>query len=458
MPASETEGKQIIFAKVYDIPSASKLTDIAPEGKPINFPEVVGFEYFENILDPFVRANLTILDSSGMIDTAFNDCGVRQFCPVELTLYDPSHEKKGWERDRSVFEFVGDNCFYVNRVKDQVAQGKKKAYTLELITRDSLVALSRTIKSAWPPDDSKGIDYNTVVSDVLNKYIKTSKDYSYVMDAMSESVDKVMGNGRKPIELINNICTRATPKGTATGAGKEETRPTGYAFYETYDSYKFDSIYKLLTEPSNLNVNHGAYDLSIVNTPESTEKQAAYSILGYKFYDGATQTSLQDEINAKTRGKPKTVLLDPERSTYKVIEKLTPETVVSPCLKAASDNDFAPVKTVTQSEFQIEFYNTCDPDALDNSPPNPELSSMNYGALLDTLKSRTSTIKINGNLSLSAGNHLYIDFPLIKGDGVKQTELSAKYSGHYLITKINHYVKDINHVYTTAEICKLVTS
>lgn len=457
MPASETEGKQIIFAEVYDIPSASKLTDIAPEGKSENFPEVVGFEYFENILDPFVRANLTILDSSGVIDTAFNHCGVRQFCPVEVTLYDPSHEKD-WKRDRSVFEFVGDNCFYVNRVKDQVAQGKKKAYTLELITRDSLVALSRTIKSAWPPDDSKGIDYNTVVSDVLNKYIKTSKDYSYVMDAMSESVDKIMGNGRKPIELINNICTRATPKGTATGGGVEETRPTGYAFYETYDSYKFDSIYKLLTEASNLNTNHGRYDLSIVNTPESTEKEAAYSILGYKFYDGTTQTSLLEEITAKTRGKAKTLLLDHERSSYKTIEKLTPETVVSPCLKAASDNDFAPVKTVTQSEYQIEYYNTCEPDALDNRPPNPELSSMNYGALLDTLKSRTSTIRINGNLSLSAGNHLYIDFPLIKGDGVKQTELSAKYSGIYLISKINHYVKDINHVYTTAEICKLVTS
>ena len=458
MPASETEKKKSIAeALVYDIPSASKLTDLAPEGKPINFPEVISFEYFENILDPFIRANVTILDSSGEVDTAFNNCGVRQFCPVELTLYDPSHEKD-WERDRSVFEFTGDNCFYVNRVKDQVTQGKKKSYTLELITRDSLIALSRTIKSSWPPDDSTGIDYNTVVSDVLNKYIKTSKDYSYVMDAMSESVDKVMGNARKPIELINNICTRATPKGTATGGGKEETRPTGYAFYETYDSYKFDSIYKLLTEPSNLNINHGKYDLSIVNTSESTEKEAAYSILGYKFYDGATQTSLQEEITAKTRGKAKTILLDQERSSYKMIEKLTPETVVSPCLKAASDNDFAPVKTVTQSEYQIEFYNSCKPDALDNSPLNPELSSMNYGALLNILKSKTSTINMNGNLSLSVGNHLNIDFPLIKGDGVKQTELSAKYSGNYLITKIRHYVKDINHVYTTAEICKLVTS
>ena len=73
MPASEVEKKKSIVALVYDIPSASKLTDLAPEGKPVPFPEVVGFEYFENLLDPFIRANLTILDSSGMIDTAFNN-------------------------------------------------------------------------------------------------------------------------------------------------------------------------------------------------------------------------------------------------------------------------------------------------------------------------------------------------------------------------------------------------
>tara|TARA_B100000902_G_scaffold246684_1_gene233503 strand:+ start:557 stop:1927 length:1371 start_codon:yes stop_codon:yes gene_type:complete len=456
MSASESN-KQTIQAFVYDIPSASKLTDIAPEGDPLNFPEVISFNYYENVLDPFIQADITILDSSGVIDKAFGNCGIRQFCPVEIIVNDPSNEKE-WERERSVFEFSGTNCFYINRVKDQITQGKKKQYTLELVTRDGLVALSRTIKSAWPPDDSKGIDYNTVVSDVLNKYIQTSKDYSYVMDAMSESVDKVMGNGRKPIELINNICTRATPKGTATGGGVEETRPTGYAFYETYDSYKFDSIYKLLTEPSNLNVNHGAYTVNFVNDNETSEKNASYSILGYKFYDGTTQTSLLEEITAKTRGKAKTLVLDHERSSYKTIEKLTPETVVSPCLKSASDNDFAPVKTVTQSEYQIEYYNTCEPDALDNRPPNPELSSMNYGALLDTLKSRTSTIKINGNLSLSAGNHIYIDFPEIQGDGINQTELSAKYSGYYLITKIKHYTQDIQHVYTIAEICKLVTS
>lgn len=456
MSASEPN-KQTIQAFVYDIPSASKLTDIAPEGDPINFPEVISFNYYENVLDPFIQADITILDSSGVIDKAFGNFGVRQFCPVEILLYDPSNEKN-WERDRSVFEFVGDNCFYVNRVKDQVAQGKKKQYTLELVTRDGLVALSRTIKSAWPPDESKGIDYNTVVSDVLNKYIKTSKDYSYVMDAMSESVDKVMGNGMKPTQLINNICTRATPKGTATGGGVEETRPTGYAFYGTYDSYRFDSIYKLLTEPSNLNTNHGAYNVSFVNDNETSEEQASYSILGYKFYDGTTQTSLLEEIVAKTRGKAKTLVIDQQRSSYKMIEKLTPETVVSPSLRAAADDDFAPIRTVSQTEYQIEYYNTNETDALDNSPPNPELSSMNYGALLDIMKSRTSTIKINGNLSLSAGNHLYIDFPEIQGDGIKQTELSAKYSGYYLITKIKHYVQDIQHVYTIAEICKLVTS
>ena len=81
------------------------------------------------------------------------------------------------------------------------------------------------------------------------------------------------------------------------------------------------------------------------------------------------------------------------------------------------------------------------PDALDNEPPNPELTSINYGAMLDMLKSKTSTIRVPGNLSLSAGDHIALDFPLIKGDSGKAAEASDKYSGAYLITKINHRVE-----------------
>lgn len=456
MATSEPESKKAIQARVYDVPrSASKVVDIAPEGESLEFPEILSFNYFESLYESFITATIVIFDSSGKIDKAFGGCGVRQFCPVEIEVIDPSSDTE-WQRKTPLLQFVGNNCFYVSRVVNQVVRGKKKQYTLELVNKDSLVSLSRTIRNAWPPDSSTKVDYNTVVSDVLKNYIKTRKSTSKLMADMSESVAKVMGNNMKPYQLINHICSKATPKASGATGGKEETRPAGYVFYETYDEYKFDSIHKLITQPVYHDSEHGVYNFKFVNDNETGPAEAAYIVLSYKFYDGETQSSLLEEVAAKKRGKPKTKVLDVSRNTFKEIEKLPPKTISDKCLVTAVDEDFGPVTITTQTEYQFEYYNTCDETALDNEPTNPEITSMNYGALLDMLKSKTSTIRINGNLSLSAGDHIYLNLPEIQGEGNKGSEISAKYSGYYLITKINHRVEDISNVYTHLEICKLV--
>jgi len=442
-----------ISVSVFNIPTATKLVDMKPEGLGIMFPEIISFNYYESVLEDFITAELTILDSAGLVDEAFDKCGVRQFCPVEIFVNDPGVGTE-WERERTGLEFKGDNCFYVNRVVNQISQGKKKQYTLELINRDAFVALSKNVKSSWPPDKSTKIDYNTIVDDLLGRYVQTAKNKEPVMDEMTESIPKLQGHNFKVYELLNSMCEHATPKGT-DGSGPEETRPAGYVFYETYDEYRFDSINKLLTEPFRLN---STYKVMSVNDNSTGPAVAAQSILSYKFYDGATQSSLLEEIATKKRGKPKTQVLDVQRNTFTNIEKLPPKTVEDKCLKAASDGDLTTVKYLEQTQYSIEYYNTCKADALDNEPTNPELTSMNYGAVLDTLKSKTSTIRVPGNLSLSAGDHLELDFPLIKGDSGKAAEASDKYSGTYLITKINHRVEGITHLYTHMEICKLVES
>ena len=61
-------------------------------------------------------------------------------------------------------------------------------------------------------------------------------------------------------------------------------------------------------------------------------------------------------------------------------------------MKAASDGEFTTVKYLEQTQYSIEYYNTCKADALDNEPTNPELTALNYGAMLDMLKTKTSTI------------------------------------------------------------------
>ena len=456
MAVTTPEDLKTIQAKVYDVPrSATKLVDIKPEGDSVEFPEIVSFDYYESLHDSFITAQITIFDSSGKIDKAFNECGVRQFCPVEITLYDPSYGKE-WIREIPFMDFSGSNCFYVSRVVNQITRGKKKQYTLELVNKDSLVALSRTIRSAWPPDSSTKVDYNTVVDDVLKKYIKTSKDTSMVMVHMTESVAKVMGNNMKPYQLIDNICTKATPKASGATSGKEETRPAGYVFHEVYDQYRFDSIHKLLTSSEYFNDKHGVYTIRPVNDGETPENVAAYVIQSYKFYDGETQSSLLEEVAAKKRGKPKTKVLDVSRNIFKEIEKLPPKTTSDKCLVTSVDEDFGPVTVTTQTEYQFEYYNSCDETALDNEPTNPEITSMNYGAMLDMLKNKTSTIKVPGNLSLSAGDQIVLEVPEIKPEGDKGSESSAKYSGNYLITKINHKVVDIETVITVMQICKLI--
>lgn len=456
MAVTTAEGIKTIQAKVYDVPrSAKKLVDIKPEGDSVEFPEIVSFDYYESLHDSFITASITIFDSSGKIDEAFNKCGVRQFCPVEITVYDPSYGKD-WVRQIPFMDFSGPNCFYVSRVVNQINRGKKKQYTLELVNKDSLVALSRTIRSAWPPDSSTKIDYNTVIDDVLKKYIKTSKDTSPVMKVMTESVAKVMGNNMKPYQLINNICTKATPKASGATSGKEETRPAGYVFYEVYDQYRFDSIHKLLTSLEYFNIDHSKYTIKPVTDGETSEKDASYVITSYKFYEDSNQSSLLEEVASKKRGKPKTKVLDVSRNIFKEIEKLPPKTITDKCLVTSVDEDFGPVTTITQTEYQFEYYNSCDETALDNEPTNPEITSMNYGAMLDMLKSKTSTIKVPGNLSLSAGDQIVLEIPEIKPEGDKGSESSAKYSGYYLITKINHKVVDAENVVTIMEICKLV--
>lgn len=448
------QGQKAIVGTYYNVPTASKITEIKPEGEGKNFPDIISFSYYESVYQSFVSAVVEVFDSTGELDKAFDNCGIRPFCPVEIVITDPT-VGTDFTRENPTLEFTGDKCFYVRRVVDQITQQKKQIYKLELTNRDGLVAMSRTIISSWPSDKSTGVDYNIIVQDILTRYIKTSKiDFSEITSDMTEPAVKVMGNNRKPHQLLNYICSKATPK-AATSGGKEETRPAGYLFFETFQKFRFNSIFKLITEPGEISAEK-VYTFKPVNSSNNSSFEAHYTILGYKFYDGKNQTDIYQEIQSKKRGKPPLTVLDVQRNTFKKIEKLPPETGIDKCNKVASDEDFAPRTYTIESEYQIEYFNTCDEKALDNQPTNPELTSLNYGALLDLLKSKTCQVKIPGNIGISAGDHIALTIPIVQGEGDKATESSDKYSGIYLVTTVAHRIEGIKNVYTDLEVCKLI--
>lgn len=457
--ALETKETKNILVKIYDIPSASKVTDLAPEGEGFQITDIVSFDYYESIYDPFVVARLRVYDSTGTLEKKLgNGCGVRAFCPVEVLFVDPAADTE-YKRERESLDFVGQNCFFVKRVANQLVQGKKQIYDLELTTRDAIAAVSTTIKEAWPPDSSTGIEYNKVVFDVMTKYIKTFKDKNGINTEKSMPVEKIMGNNMRPFELIARSCREAVPmqkSGSGSGtSGKEETKPAGYAFYEAYNSYKFSSLASLITvnESDEISESH-RYKVSIVNDPKTTPKEAAYRILSYKFNDSGTTADVFEEIMSRKRGKPALNIFDTTRNVFKKIESLPPTTVVDKCEKTAVDNDFVPVSYQEITEYAIEYYNDCDTD-LDSKPVNSALTALNYSAILESLKTKTSTIRIPANLSISAGEKIYIEVPVIQGDGQSETEISDKYSGIFLVVKLSHRIEGFKFNYTDLEICQL---
>lgn len=446
-----------VRVRIYDVPDTETVTGLAPQGEPTEFPDIISFEYFETLYDPFVSATVTIFDSTGVFEQLYDNKGIRPLCPVEVLFTDPLYNLDS-NREVKTRDFSGDNCFFLKRISNQIVDRQKKLYVLELTTKDALASLATTIKRSWPADSSTGIDYNTVISDILQEYISTTKDISEITTQMSESVSKIPGHNRRPYEIINDSCSKATPKASQGASGQEENRPAGYMFWETFGKYNFKSLYSLMTELQEVGEEKKFKTIPVTVT-ETSGYDSSQNIISYVHSSNAMESDVYEQIMSGARTKRIKMLFDVSTNSFKKIESGVPEPLKNSETSAPVDVAFMPVTYLTETEYMIQYYNSSDSGALDNEPTNSEHTSINYGALLETIRRNTSTIKIPGNLSLQAGDHIIVNFPIPQGIGGSASNVSTsnKYSGFYLITKLRHYTEDIVHVYTELEICKTLT-
>ena len=449
--AEVIEIQSLPIVKIYDVPQAGKLVDIAPAGDAFQLADVISFSYYESIYDSFILAKVQFIEASGKIEKAFDGCGIRNFCAVEIELPDPAGDKN-IGRKRNKLTFAGTNCFFIKKISKQLVKNKQQLYEIELINRDALVSISQKVLATWPNSESNNIDYNTVIEDLLKNYVKTKKDIGDIMKDKTKPTTKVVGNGQFIYRLIEDACRQGTTL-KASGSGKEETGATGYAFFEIYDKYKFPSLYSLVTLDTSESIAY-TYKISVVNDSQTTTEEAAYRIISYQFNDENKTSDLLEEVASRKRGKPAWYLLDTNRNVFKKIESLPPEKVIDKCERVPSNEDFVAKEYLNIVEYETEYINTCDPD-LEKEPVNKVLSSLNYSALLETLKTKASTFKVPGNLDISAGDKIAISVPVVQGDGAAETEVSAKYSGIYLVTAVKHSLVEMRKVYTHLEAIKI---
>jgi len=450
--ANESKTSPIGEVRIYDAPTQSKIWEAVPTGTPLIAKEIIEFEYIESIYDSFVRANMSIFESSGAFEKAFNGCGVRNFCMIEVVQFnDPLKDTDDSTRTRKDLSFTGANCFFVSKVR-QIIQNKKQIYELELVTRDALTSLASNVLSTWPPNESTKIDYNFIVEDILKRWIYATKKLD-VQEDKSKPTTKYNGNGMQPFQVIHDICSKATSVRWSSSGTQEETGATGYMFFERYDAYKFTSVASLI----NLSAGEEAkeshrYKIIAANSSETTPKEQAYSILSYKFNDDEQTSDVIQEIRSKKRGKPATFVLDPHGQVFKKIESLDP--IKDPCEVTSVDKSFVRNTYKEVGYYEYSAYNSCS-NELDNEPLSVALTSLNYSALLEELRTRNSVLRVNGNFDISSGDKIYITVPEIKGDGASATSPSDKYSGTYVVTKVAHRLENYKFLYTDLVIAKI---
>lgn len=453
------EGRPI-SVKVYDIPNVKMITQLMPTGEAIEIPDIISFSYYESVYDSFIFARLTIFDSAGALQKAFGGCGIRNLCAVEIEFNDPS-TGTNYQRSRNQMNFGSTNCFYVSKIANQLVQGKKQIYEIELMNRDALCSTHTNIYTSWPSDGNDGsIEYNVPIYDVLTKVINSKKDVSNITTEKTKPVKKITGNGLRPFQFIAECCKQATSlkfSGSGNSAADNlEKGASGYLFWETYDKYNFISIAKLLTNPAEIPTDH-RFKVSIVNDSETVESEASQRILQYKFNDDANTSDVIQEITSGSRGKPRKYLFDTTRNVYKKIESVA-ESIADKCVKTVFDNSFNMTEYLHQSEYQIEYMVACDSKQLNSEPVHPALTSLNYSAILEGLRTKVSSIRVPGNLSISAGDHIFVEVPTIQGDGSNTTQTDNKYTGIYLVVKVSHRLEDIKNSFTDLEISQIKQS
>lgn len=466
------EDRQLLKVIVYDVPKEqSDISNIGPDygGEFYEFADIINFEYTESIYEPFMTARVTVLDANGNLENAFNGCGLRQYCPIEVVLVDPAagtdtpRIRNGEEID--AFEFTGDNCFYVTRVVNQLVKGKKQTYQIEMLSKNAILCIADIVSRKWPSGENQhNIEWNKIIQDLLLEEMKVKKELN-VTDDKTEMVTVYPANNYYPLKIINDACSKAIPlikSGGEVSSAKDDNAPlektqlkkyVGYTFYETYDKINYVSLDGLM----NIGYSNTVVDDSHTfvsqptNKSDTTPAQERQTILKYTFNEEEnTSDSISNALSGKTGSKTINYFDLGTRKFKKVIEQYPKEE----CEMLPFEGSFRNNVYKITSTYSTEFFNTCDKTVLDKVQQNDTITTLNYSASLEDIKDKTSTVRLPGNLALSVGDKIFLGFMKVQPDR-DGNEFSDKYSGIYVITELAHRVENVKNFYTDLSVCKL---
>ena len=422
----------------------TKLDLVDNSNKPWNLiPGVQAITYFESITDPYVSANIRILDSGESVINKI--VGGEE---VHMSVAGP---------DETEYHYI----LMVYMVGDRSVSNKIQTYNIGLISAEALtnesMKISKTLKGR--PD--------IIAKEILEdeKIINTEKDF---FGTPCQNNTKIHPNGKSPFQVINSLCngsvssTNSNVDGntssSATNTDKEVGGSAGYVFFENRKGYHFKSIDSLCDTKGQFggggkvrsfvdSLNDGINEDSIINVNFESEINLIHALRL-----GTYSSQLQTYDISSGKFEVYTYNLSKEWDNQ---SHLGSQTKLNPMQEKLSSHPTRILSTIVDHEKYYTGTDTADPDDPDYKNDNNFwdyskhhiVQNISRNFMLNTQGLR---IDVPGNIDLCVGEIINVILPSSVSEDQKLDEpIDESNSGFYLIHSLSRFFDQRTQEVTT---------
>lgn len=192
----------------------------------------VEFSVYEDLFSNFMTAEITIQDTSSMIETL--PIVGEEF--VKITFSTPTFDSKV------------SKVFYVYKIEQKKSMNERTdIYTIGMVSVESIISLSSSVDKSYT-----GYPISYIVETVFNEYIlKSNKKFGqseeYLFNLSKKGIliedtfdsHSFVGSGQSPFEFLNYLATESRTL---------KYKESDFIFYEDKDSFNFRTISNLMEQ------------------------------------------------------------------------------------------------------------------------------------------------------------------------------------------------------------------
>ena len=382
---------------------------------------VTSLSYFENLRSNHVTGTIDIQDTGNSIEKGGRNVSIVEGLPI-----------RGGEK--VVFKIIdghGNDLameMYLNKMTDLSETTTTDAFTVRCVSKEFFSnEMTRVIKRY---DGKISENVSSIVKDILKAKIapdgieNTSNSYNFI------------GNDKKPFYICSWLGTKSIPE-------EEYGKTAGFFLYQTQDGINFKSVDGLLKQKP---IKKYMYNDSAGGAPRGYDgKVLSYSqdrtvdlqsnlMLGVYnnrtlFFDPYEFTYTPKTFNITDQSGVKHAGVDSKDDW----DFIAPEFTDSPTRLMTSILDNGALPSGKNAKEQLDAWHK-DKDATNDKVMERMVQSvMRYNQLFSV----TTSITIDGDFTLKAGDMISIDVPEVS----ERTEsIDKKRSGNYVISSLRHYL------------------